>query len=198
MFTLKPLPYQFSSFEPYISARTMELHYSKHHQAYVDNLNRLISGTDWKEESLEGIIMKSLDNPERAAIFNNAGQHYNHEFFWQSLAPLTEPVQASPALQTIFNQQFGSLEKFKEDFKAEAAALFGSGWVWLVKDGEELKIMKMANADNPIARGFLPIFGLDVWEHAYYLDYQNKRLDFVGAVLDNLVNWNFLEEQLKK
>lgn len=198
MFTLKPLPYEFSALEPHISARTMELHYSKHHQAYVDNLNKLIAGTDWEEESLEGIILKSLDNPERAAIFNNAGQHYNHDFFWQSLAPGSLVTQPSAEVLSVFAKQFGSMDKFKEEFKSEAAGLFGSGWLWLVKDGEELKIVKMANADNPIARNFQPVFGLDLWEHSYYLDYQNRRLDFVTAVLDNLINWDFVAAQLKQ
>ena len=198
MFTLNPLPYKFSALEPHISARTMELHYSKHHQAYVDNLNKLIAGTDWEEEDLGGIIMKSLDNPERAAIFNNAGQHYNHDFFWQSLLPTAEYKAPSEELVNELGKHFGSLESFYEAFKSEAVGLFGSGWVWLVQDGEELKIMKMANADNPLARSVKPIFGLDVWEHSYYLDYQNKRLDFVEAVLKNLVNWDFVAAQLKK
>lgn len=196
MFTLPVLPYDLSSFEPIISARTMELHHGKHHQAYVDNLNKLVQGTDLENDSLESIILKTATSPDRAAIFNNAGQHFNHNFFWQSLQPFQSKLEPGEVVSAALVKSFGSLDNFCEEFKLAAVSLFGSGWIWLVKEGDELKIVRMLNADNPIAHSQKPIFGLDVWEHSYYLDYQNRRLDFADAVIKNLINWSFISEQL--
>ncbi len=196
MFTLPALSYELSALEPHMSARTLEFHYGKHHQAYIDNLNKLIAGTELESETLEGIILKTANNQEKIAIFNNAAQSYNHEFFWQCLKPVDLHLEIPASLLDLINKSFSSLESFQAEFKAAALGQFGSGWVWLVRDGDSLKIMKTANADNPIAHGLKPLFALDVWEHSYYLDYQNRRGDFVEAILKNLVNWNFVSRNL--
>lgn len=196
MFTLPSLSYSLSALEPHMSARTLEFHYGKHHQAYIDNLNKLIAGTDLEPMSLKDIILKTAGNPDQAAIFNNAAQSYNHEFFWQCLRPAASELKPAASLLELINKSFGSLEAFQTEFKTVALGQFGSGWAWLVQDGGSLKIMKTANADNPVAHGLKPLFALDVWEHSYYLDYQNRRGDFVEAVLKNLVNWDFVEKNL--
>jgi len=191
MFTLSLLPFEKNALEPHISAKTLEFHYGKHHQAYVDNLNKLIAGTEFETESLENIILKTAGSLNQVAIFNNAAQIYNHDFFWRSLKPLTQNSEPSADLLTLINTSFGSLENFYTEFKAAALGQFGSGWAWLVKDGNSVKIFKTANADTPIAHNLKPLLTIDVWEHAYYLDYQNRRADFVDAVLKNLLNWEF-------
>ncbi len=196
MFTLPALPYGPAALEPFISARTMELHHGKHHQAYVDNLNKLIRGTELEGLTLEEIILKTTSDPDKSAIFNNAGQHFNHSFFWRSLQPITNRTEPGEAVVTAIAASFGSLDNFYEEFKIAAGGLFGSGWVWLVKEGGALRILKMSNADNSVAHGLKPIFALDVWEHSYYLDYQNRRGDFADAVLKNLINWSVVEENL--
>jgi Fe-Mn family superoxide dismutase len=196
MFTLPLLSYEQSALEPQMSAQTLSFHYGKHHQAYVDNLNKLLVGTGLENETLENIILKTNGNAEQAGIFNNAAQHYNHSFFWQCLSPAAEASAPSPAVIAAINKNFGSLEMFYTEFKVASVSLFGSGWVWLVKDGDTLKIMKTANGDNPIAHNLAPVWALDVWEHSYYLDYQNRRADFVEAVLRNLINWKFIAERL--
>jgi len=196
MFTLMELPYLKTSLEPYMSAKTLAFHYSKHHQAYADNLNKLIAGTDLEKESLENIILKTFGIAEQSGIFNNAAQYYNHNFFWKGLCPFTEKSEPSQDLLVLITKNFGSLELFYTEFKIAAAGLFGSGWVWLVKDGEILKIIKTFNADTPLTHNLNPLWGLDVWEHAYYLDYQNKRADFTEAILKNLINWKFVSENL--
>jgi Fe-Mn family superoxide dismutase len=196
MFTLPILPYDQAALEPYMSAQTLSFHYGKHHQTYIDNLNKLIAGTDLEKESLENIIIKTAGQAEKIAIFNNAAQHYNHSFFWQCLRPVAQKMEPSEKLAAALTASFGSLDNFYAEFKTAALGQFGSGWVWLVKDGESLKIMKTANADTPIAHNLKPLFVLDVWEHAYYLDYQNRRADFAEAVLKNLVNWELIEKNL--
>lgn len=196
MFTLNKLPYPFDALAPHISARTMELHYTKHHQAYVDNLNKLIAGTDREKETLENIILQTVGQPAQAAIFNNAAQHSNHNFFWSGLRPTTEKMEPRTEIIKKINSAFGSLDNFYAEFKTAALSQFGSGWVWLISEGESLKIMKTGNADTPSAHGLKPLFALDIWEHAYYLDYQNRRGDYVDAVLKNLINWNFLNANL--
>ena len=196
MFTLSILPYDKSALEPHISSRTLEFHYGKHHQTYIDNLNKLAAGSAWEKESLENIIIKSAGVPEQAGLFNNAAQAYNHEFFWNCLRPAAENMEPDGELLNLINNFFGSLDNFIAELKAAALGQFGSGWVWLVKDGETLKIMKTANADTPLAHGLKPLFTLDVWEHAYYLDYQNRRADFATAVLSNLINWKFISQNL--
>jgi len=196
MFTLSSLPYGSSELEPHISEKTLSFHYGKHHQAYVDNLNKLIAGTELEGKSLADIIISCVGNAEKAGIFNNAAQVYNHDFFWKSLCPASARKEISPKLLELISKNFVSLENFQAEFKAACLTQFGSGWAWLVKDGEVLKIMKTANADNPLAHGLKPLFTIDVWEHSYYLDYQNRRADYVEAILNNLVNWGFIEENL--
>lgn len=198
MFNLKPLPYNSSSLEPYISQKTIEFHYAKHHQAYLDKLNELIKNNiEFDGLSLEEVIKKSANNQELITIFNNAAQVYNHDFFWQSLSP--EKKELKSDLLSKIEENFSSLENFKEEFKQAAISQFGSGWVWLVKDDKNnLMIIKTSNADNPLTKNLTPLFTIDVWEHAYYLDYQNKRADFVKDLLNNLVNWEFIYNNLKQ
>ena len=195
MFTLSLLPYEKSALEPHISEKTLEFHYGKHHQNYVDNLNKFVSGTELENSSLEEIIKKTVGDVEKIAIFNNAAQVYNHDFFWNSLSPSSLSKPSEEILEMI-NKSFGDLENFYTEFKAAAISQFGSGWAWLVKDGDGLKIMKTANADTPIAHGIKPLLTVDVWEHAYYLDYQNRRADFVEIILRNLLNWDFAKKNL--
>ena len=196
MFTLSLLPFEKIALEPYISARTLEFHYGKHHQTYVDNLNKLVNGTDLETENLENIIIKTKGSANQLSIFNNAAQIYNHEFFWKSLRPTSTTSEPSPELLTLINSSFGSLENFYAEFKTAALGQFGSGWAWLVREGEALKIVKTSNADTPIAQGLKPLLTIDVWEHAYYLDYQNKRADYLEAILKNLLNWEFAQSNL--
>jgi Fe-Mn family superoxide dismutase len=196
MFTLKPLPYNKEALAPIMSAQTLELHHDKHHQAYVDNLNKLIIGTELEELSLEEVVVKTAKDIDKAAIFNNAGQVYNHNIFWESLKPIELSTQPGPKTMMLLETSFGGLENFYNEFKTLALSQFGSGWAWLVKDGEKLKIMKTSNADNPLTSGLKPLLGIDVWEHAYYLDYQNRRADFLEAVLHQLINWQFVEDNL--
>ena len=187
MFTLPMLPYELNALEPFISSRTMEFHYKKHHQAYIDNLNKLITSTRFAMMSLESIIMETADEPEYEAIFNNAAQAWNHSFFWNSMSPAGGKI-ADQALEDKIIRDFGSFENFRIEFKQAAVSQFGSGWVWLVeKPNGKLAVMKTANADTPIAHRFKPLTTCDVWEHAYYLDYQNRRAEFVDMFLNNLM-----------
>jgi len=197
-FSLPALPYAQDALAPYISARTMEFHYSKHHQAYVDNLNKLVAGTPWGTAGtpLEKVVVESAGRPDKTAVFNNAAQAWNHEFFWKSMKPGGGGKPAGRLLDMI-EKSFGGVEKFKEAFSAAAVAQFGSGWVWLTQDGGQLKIVATSNADTPIAHGLVPLLTCDLWEHAYYLDYQNRRKDFTQAFLDSLANWEFAESQLR-
>jgi Fe-Mn family superoxide dismutase len=197
MFTLKELPFKKNSLDPFISENTLNFHYDKHHQGYVNKLNNLVSGTELDSLSLEEIIKTTYNNSDKKAIFNNAAQVYNHDFFWSSLSPNEEDKVISDELLEMINNSFGSLDEFYEKFKEAATSQFGSGWAWLVKDGDALKIMKTANADTPIAQGIKPILTIDVWEHAYYLDYQNKRADFVDKCLKNIINWKFANYNVK-
>jgi len=194
MFNLKSLPYSDDSLEPYISKNTFGFHYGKHYQTYVNNLNKLIADTDLAESALEEIIKTTHGKPESSAIFNNAAQVWNHEFFWNSLS--ADNSSPSVELAALIQKHFVSMEKFKEDFIAAAVAQFGSGWVWLVSDGSALSILKTANAENPLALGLKPLLVIDVWEHAYYLDYQNRRLDYAKNIVDNLLNWNFANKNI--
>jgi superoxide dismutase, Fe-Mn family len=192
---LEPLPYPKDALEPYISSRTIEFHYGKHHQAYIDNTRKLISGTEYAGLSLKDIIQKSSGNPAQAAIFNNAAQSYNHAFFWKSMKP-GGGGQPKGNLGQAVDKSFGSHAQFEKEFSEAALTQFGSGWAWLVQEGTVLKIVKTANADTPMTRGWIPLLTLDVWEHAYYLDHQNRRGDYIRAYLDHLVNWNFAESNL--
>jgi len=197
-FTLPELPYAKNALEPHISANTFDYHYGKHHAAYVNNLNNLVKDTDLAAKSLEEIITVTANNSEKAGIFNNAAQVWNHTFFWHSLAP-NGGGAPSGDIATKITQDFGSYEAFAEQFKTAAATQFGSGWAWLVLDkNNSLKIVKTANANTPLTDGVTPILTLDVWEHAYYLDYQNRRPDFIATYLNSLVNWDFANQNLAK
>jgi superoxide dismutase, Fe-Mn family len=196
MFQLPSLPYAQDALEPYVSARTMSFHYGKHHQAYVDNLNKLIAGTPWAGEPLEKVIVESAGAADKAAVFNNAAQVWNHTFFWQSVKAGGGGKPTGRLLERI-ERSFGPFEEFKNAFVAAAVAQFGSGWVWLIQEGDVLKIVKTSNADTPAARRQTALLTCDVWEHAYYLDYQNRRKDFAQAFLDHLANWEFAASQLK-
>lgn len=195
-FRIPALPYPQNALEPFISARTMSFHYGKHHQAYVDNLNRLTAGTAWAGQTIEKVIMESTGKPDEAGVFNNAAQVWNHNFFWQSMKPGGGGKPAGLLLERI-EKSFGSFDEFKTAFKAAAVSQFGSGWAWLIQEGDTLKIIKTSNADTPLAHGQTALLTCDVWEHAYYLDYQNRRPDFVQTFLDHLVNWEFAASQMK-
>jgi superoxide dismutase, Fe-Mn family len=192
---LPPLPYAENALEPVISAKTLSFHYGKHHKAYVDNLNKLITGTDYSDLSLEEIIQGTTGRPERAAIFNNAAQIWNHTFYWNSLSP-KGGGEPPAALKNKIEASFGSVDAFKKEFAAAAVSQFGSGWAWLVLEDDKLKVIKTANAENPLTTGKKPLLTIDVWEHAYYLDYQNRRPDYVNAVLDKLINWEFILQNI--
>jgi len=195
-FALAPLPYGEEALEPVISAKTMSFHYGKHHRAYVDNLNKLIEGTDFMNQSLEDIIKSTLVNPNRSAIYNNAAQAWNHAFYWQSMHP-KGGGEPSGAAKDAIGAAFGDHEGFKKAFTTAAITQFGSGWAWLVADKDKkLAVLKTANADTPVAQGLRPLLTIDVWEHAYYLDYQNRRADYVAAWLDKLANWDFVNANL--
>jgi len=197
MFTLPNLPFVPSDLEPHLSARTLEFHYGKHHQAYIDNLNKLVAGTPMENDSLEHIILKTAGREGKEAIFNNAAQAYNHGFFWKCLKPVSQETLIPIELKNAVIHSFGSWEKMIEEFKGAALSQFGSGWAWLVKEDSNVKIVKTANADTPMVHGQHPLFVIDVWEHAYYLDYQNRRADYVSGILDNLANWDFALTNLK-
>jgi len=195
MITLPELPYAKDALAPVISANTLEFHYGKHHKAYVDNLNKLVAGTDLVEADLETVIKKVAGDPARAGIFNNAAQVWNHSFYWKCLKAGGGGTPTG-AVAAKIAAAWGSYEKFAEELKNAGVTQFGSGWAWLVVDGGQLKITKTANADTPIAHGVKPLLTLDVWEHAYYLDYQNRRPDYLGAVIAKLIDWNFVNANL--
>ncbi|SEL94443.1 superoxide dismutase, Fe-Mn family [Syntrophus gentianae] len=192
---LPALPYPENALEPYISARTIGFHYGKHHKGYIDNLNKLISNTEFADLSLEKIISATAGKPEKATIFNNAAQSWNHAFYWQCLKP-NGGGEPSAAFKKQIEASFGTLEACKKELTTAAMTQFGSGWAWLVRDGQKLKVIKTANADTPLEKGMKPLLVIDVWEHAYYLDYQNRRVDYVSAVLDKIINWDFAEKNL--
>jgi Fe-Mn family superoxide dismutase len=192
---LPELPYAKDALAPYISANTLEFHQGKHHKTYVDNLNKLIAGTDLEAKSLEEIIKIAAKDPAKAGIFNNAAQSWNHSFYWKCLKPQGGGAPTG-AIAAKINTTFGSHEKFVEELKNAGTTQFGSGWAWLVVDGSDLKITKTPNADTPLAHGQKALLTIDVWEHAYYLDYQNRRPDYLTAVIQNLINWDFVNANL--
>ncbi|MDX2272471.1 MAG: superoxide dismutase [Cyanobacteriota bacterium] len=194
-FELPALPYASDALQPYMSADTFSFHHGKHHAAYVNNLNNLIKDTDLANHSLEAIVTASFGDPAKMGIFNNAAQVWNHTFFWGSMKPGGGGA-ATGAIADKIVVDFGSYEKFVEAFKAAATTQFGSGWAWLVLENGTLKVTKTSNAENPLVHGQTPLLTLDVWEHAYYLDYQNKRPDFITAYLEHLVNWDAANERL--
>ncbi|MBA4386451.1 MAG: superoxide dismutase [Fe] [Verrucomicrobia bacterium] len=194
---LPALPYAEDALAPTISARTMSFHYGKHHRAYVDNLNRLRQGTIADSLTLDKIIEETADNPKEVAIFNNAAQVWNHTFFWKSMKPKGGGKPTGPLMDMIVTS-FGSFDDFKKAFVDAAVGRFGSGWAWLVLENGKLKVVTTSNSELPRAPGQTPLLTCDVWEHAYYLDYQNDRRTFVTAFLDNLANWDFAASQLPK
>lgn len=194
-FELPALPFAEDALEPYYSARTLSFHHGKHHKAYVDNLNKLIAGTELESKTLEEIILIAAGDAARAGLFNNAAQVWNHTFFWHCMKPGGGGKPAGDLAARI-DATFGGFDKFAEQFKAAAVGRFGSGWAWLVLDGGELKIVSTPNAETPLAKGQKALLTVDVWEHAYYLDYQNRRPDFVQAFLDHLVDWDFVAANL--
>ena len=192
---LPELPYSLDALEPHISRSTLEFHHGKHHAAYVTNLNNLIAGTDLEAKSLEDTISAVAGDAAKAGVFNNAAQVWNHSFYWQCMKPGGGGAP-SGALAAKIDADFGSFDAFKEQFKTAGATQFGSGWAWLVLDNGTLKVTKTGNADLPLAHGQKALLTMDVWEHAYYLDYQNRRPDYITTVLDKLVNWDFVAANL--
>jgi Fe-Mn family superoxide dismutase len=194
---LPPLPYAESALEPVISANTLSFHYGKHHKTYVETLNKLIVGTEFAGMPLENIVKATWRQSNHVSLFNNAAQAWNHSFYWQSLKPRGggEP----PArLKQLMESSFGGVEQCKKEWAKAAVEEFGSGWAWLVLEGEKLKVKKTSDANTPLAEGPKPLLTIDVWEHAYYLDYQNRRVDYVNALIDKLANWGFAAENLDK
>lgn len=195
-FTLPSLPYTEDALEPFISARTLSFHHGKHHNAYVVNLNNLVKGTEMEGLSLESIITRTVTSADHVAIFNNAAQVWNHTFFWHSMKKGGGGKPTS-SLLTQIEKDFSSFEDFLEIFKKQGIAQFGSGWVWLVWDGSRLKITKTSNADLPLVHGQKAILTADVWEHSYYLDYQNRRPDYLSIFVDKLINWDFAQKNFE-
>ena len=191
-FELPPLPYAKDALAPHMSAETFDYHYGKHHQAYVNNLNKAVEGTDNEGKSLEDIISAAEIN---SGLFNNAAQHWNHSFFWQCMSP-NGGGAASGAVADAIGSALGSYDKYSEEFSNAAATQFGSGWAWLVTDGSKLSIEKTANADLPLKHGSKALLTIDVWEHAYYIDHRNARPTFIETFLTNLVNWDFVNQNL--
>jgi Fe-Mn family superoxide dismutase len=194
-FTLPPLPYSHDALAPYMSRETLEFHHDKHHQAYVDNGNKLLQGSPWDGQSLEQIVVGSFG--KNAGLFNNAGQHYNHLHFWKWMKPGGGGTKLPGDLQKKITDDLGSYDKMKDEFVQAGVGQFGSGWAWLaVKDGK-IVVMKTPNGENPLVHGAKPILGCDVWEHSYYIDYRNRRPDYIKAFLDHLVNWEYVDEMYK-
>jgi superoxide dismutase, Fe-Mn family len=192
---LPPLPWDESALEPVISARTISFHYGKHHKTYVDTTKDLIEGTEYADMPLEEIISKVAGQKDKTKLFNNAAQVWNHTFFWQCLSPDGGGEPPSELKQKI-EEAFGSVDDCKKELANMATTQFGSGWAWLVLDGDKLKAIQTPNAQLPLTMDMKPLLTIDVWEHAYYLDYQNRRADFVNAVLDKLINWEFALENM--
>lgn len=196
IFELPALPYPQDALSPYISANTIGFHYRKHHQAYVDNLNKLVKDTPFATKKIEEIIKETSGKQEHPGIFNNAAQVWNHTFYWKSMNPKVQ--KPSEKMKKLIEASFGNIESMEKEFLTASLGQFGSGWSWLVFDEGKLKIMKTSNADNPLTQGKAPLLTIDVWEHAYYLDYQNKRGDYVKAVMANLLDWGYAEANLPK
>ncbi|HIJ37776.1 MAG TPA: superoxide dismutase [Rhodospirillaceae bacterium] len=194
---LPALPFDPKALEPHMSANTLSFHHGKHHAAYVNNYNNLTKDSPLATKSLEDVIKESANDSSKAGLFNNGAQVWNHSFFWNCLKPAGGGKPTGQLLSKI-HADFGSFEKFVEDFKAAGATQFGSGWAWLVLDKGALKVTKTGNADTPMVHGQTALFTVDVWEHAYYLDYQNRRPDFIAAVLEHLANWDFVADTLAK
>ena len=194
---LPSLPYAVDALEPHISRTTLEIHHGRHHRAYVEKTQSLVAGTPLAAASLEEIIAKTAGKKAKAALFNNAAQAWNHTFYWNSLSPRGGGAPSGELAQLI-DRDFASHAAFVDAFKAAAVGQFGSGWAWLVLDGGRLAIAATSNADTPLARDQVPLLTVDVWEHAYYLDYQNRRADYVATFLDKLANWEFASRNLEQ
>jgi len=194
-FSVPDLPYAYDALEPHIDEATMRVHHDKHHQAYVDKANGALEGTEWADRDVEDVLsdLSSLPGDKQAAVRNNAGGHSNHSLFWQMLGP-DGGGEPSGDLAEAISSEFGSFDAFKDQFKEAGVARFGSGWAWLVKDDSGLAVVSTANQDSPISDGKLPLLGCDVWEHAYYLKYQNKRPEYIDAFW-NVVNWDYVAQR---
>jgi superoxide dismutase, Fe-Mn family len=195
--TLPPLPYADDALAPVISANTVSFHYGKHHKGYVDNLNKMIAGTDLANAPLEQIVKSTAGVADKQGVFNNAAQVWNHTFYWNSMKP-NGGGRPSGDLAQKLDATFTNFDNCKKEIVTAATGQFGSGWAWLVSEGGILKVVKTPNAENPLTKGQVPLLTIDVWEHAYYLDYQNKRADYVNAVIDKLLNWDFAAANFKK
>jgi Fe-Mn family superoxide dismutase len=193
--TKKPLPYKLDALEPYISAEAMDLHYNKHYAGYVQKANTMIRTRPYAGKSIEALIEMTAGDDKKAGIFNNTAQAWNHAFYFKSLIPDGGGTPEG-RLAEMIDKSFGNFENFKKKFIAEATGQFGSGWAWLVLNDEHLELLVTANADTPLAHGRVPLFTVDVWEHAYYLDYQNRRSEFVSTVIDKLANWPLVAKRL--
>ena len=193
--TLPALPYADNALDPVISANTLSFHYGKHHKAYVDNLNKLVAGTEFADLPLVEVIKQSAGKADKAGIFNNSAQVWNHTFYWNSLRP-NGGGEPPAALKQKIVDAFGGVDECKKEIANAATTQFGSGWAWLVVDGGKLKVVKTGNAEVPLTSGMKPLLTIDVWEHAYYLDYQNRRPDYVNAILEKLINWEFALQNL--
>ena len=196
-FSLPPLPFAENALAPVISANTLSFHYGKHHKAYVDNLNKLTSGTEYESAPLEQVIRGTAGKADKSGIFNNAAQVWNHTFFWKCLRNGAGGKPGGRIAQMI-DSDLGGYDNFRKEFANACVTQFGSGWGWLVANGGKLSIMMTPNAENPLSKGQTALLTIDVWEHAYYLDYQNRRPDFVNAVIDKLLNWDFATENLAR
>jgi Fe-Mn family superoxide dismutase len=192
---LPALPYERNALQPVISENTLNFHYGKHHKTYVDTLNKLIVGTEFADMPLDKIVKATAGESDHTAIFHNAAQAWNHTFYWHSLKP-NGGGEPPIALKRLMESSFGGLADCKKELAEAATEEFGSGWAWLVQDGEKLKIIKTDNSNTPLTQRVKPLLTIDVWEHAYYLDYQNRRVDYVNALLDKLANWGFAAENL--
>ncbi len=190
-FTLPELPYAYDALQPYMSKETLEFHHDKHHQAYVTTGNTLMKGTEFEDKPVEEVVKGSFGKNQ--PLFNNAGQHFNHIHFWKWMKP-NGGGKPSGAVEKALMESFGSFDKFKEDFVQAGVTQFGSGWAWLVVKGGKIEVMKTPNGENPLVHGASPILGVDVWEHSYYIDYRNRRPDYLKAFVDSLVNWDHVDE----
>ena len=197
-YEVPPLPYGYDALEPTIDDATMHLHHDKHHQAYVDKVNDALAGTEWADKPIQEVLqnLQSIPDDKRGAVRNNGGGHYNHSLFWWMLSP-DGGGEPSGELASGIESTFGSFDSFKDEFKNAGIARFGSGWAWLVKDSSGLAVVSTPNQDSPVSDGSVPLLGCDVWEHAYYLKYQNKRPDYIDAFW-NVVNWDYVAQRLNE
>ena len=194
-FSLPELPYPYDALAPYMSRETLEYHHDKHHKAYVDTANKLIKGSEWDGKSLEEVVKGA--HGKNDALFNNAAQHYNHTHFWQWMNPNGGGDKIPGSLEKKIKADLGAVEKMKEQFVEAGVGQFGSGWCWLAVKGGKIVVMKTPNGENPLVHGGVPILGCDVWEHSYYIDYRNRRPDYLKAFIDHLVNWEHVEQMFE-